>query len=86
MAVGLHLGRGLCPGRDLYPGRGLRPGRPRLDLPGVLEVLVARPLEWWSTRQPAATAQTNPQLTISSFRFSLMPSLAQIAVAASHST
>jgi hypothetical protein len=73
MAVGLH--RGLCPGRGLCrdhgPDRGLRPGRPRLDLQEVLEVLRARPLEWWSTRQPAATARTNLQLAISSFRFSL---------------
>jgi hypothetical protein len=73
MAVGLH--QGLCPGRGLCrdhgPDRGLRPGRPRLDLQEVLEVLRARPLEWWSTRQPAATARTNLQLAISSFRFSL---------------
>ena len=68
MAVGLHRGRGLCPDRDLYPG--LRSGRPRLDLPEVLEVLPARPLEWWSTLQPSATARTNPQSMIFSFRFS----------------
>ena len=84
----LRLARGLCPDRGLYRGPGLdrRSGPTRLDLPEVLEVLLAQPLEWWSTRQPTATARTNPQLMISSFRFSLMPTLAQIAVAASHRT
>jgi hypothetical protein len=67
MAVGLHLGRGPYLGRDLCRDPDRRSGRPHLDLPEVLEVLLAPPLEWWSTRQPAATARTNPQLMISSF-------------------
>jgi hypothetical protein len=85
--VDLHLGRGLCLDRGLYRdhGPGRRSGQTRLGLPEVLEVPPARPLERWSTRQPAATARTNLQLTISSFRFSLVPSLEQTA-AATHRT
>jgi hypothetical protein len=68
--VRLHLGRGLCPDRGLYrdPGLDRRSGPTRLDLPEVLAALLARLLESWSTRQPTATARTNPQLMISSFR------------------
>ena len=77
--MGLHLGRGLCPGRDLYrdPDPGRRSGPLRPDLPEVLEVLLAQLLEWWSSRQPTATARTNPQLMISSFSLPLA-SLGQI--------
>ena len=92
MVVGLHRGRDLCPdpcpGRDLCsdPGRGRRSGPPRLDLPEVLEVLLARPLEWWSTRRPSTKVRTNLPLAISSFRFSPMVSLGQTIAAASHRT
>src|SRR5271168_3891743 len=81
VAVGLHPGRGLCPGHDLCRGPDRRSGPQRLDLPEVLGVLLARPLEWWSTRQPAAIARTNPQSMISSFRFSPMASLGHTAAA-----
>jgi hypothetical protein len=67
MVEGLHLGP--CRGRDLYrdPDPGRRSGPLRPDLPEVLEVLLAQLLEWWSSRQPTATARTSPQLMISSF-------------------
>jgi hypothetical protein len=85
MAVGLHRGRDPCPdpcpGRDLCrdPDPDRRSGPMCLDLPEALEVLLALPLEWSSTRPLAATARMNPQLMISSFRFSLWRRLGKLS-------
>ena len=54
--AGLHLGRDLCHGP--YPGRDLCLGPPGLDLPEALEVLLDRPLVWWSSHRSEAAATT----------------------------
>src|SRR5271169_2109711 len=75
MVAARHRGRDLCPGLCRDPGRDRRSGPPRLDLPEVLEVPLARLLAWWSTRRLRTLATTRPRIAISSFRFSLMASL-----------
>src|SRR5271154_7508133 len=75
MVAARHRGRDLCPGLCRDPGRDRRSRPPRLDLPEVLEVPLARLLVWWSTRRRGTLATTRPRIAISSFRFSLMASL-----------